>query len=59
MVCPLKVLDNKLDYKIKSLSKHRRICEGLAEDIKRIEERKSLIVFEMRNGRGGLLNDYK
>lgn len=52
MVCPLKVLDARLDHKMKSLDKHMRICHELKKDIQNIENEKTFIYFHMMNGKG-------
>jgi hypothetical protein len=52
LVCPLVQLDARLEHKLKSLSKHHQICEGLREDIKHLQSQKRYIYFQMMNGRG-------
>lgn len=51
-ICPLTVLDARLDHKLKSLSKYHKICESLRQDIKSIENHKDYILFQMMGGKG-------
>lgn len=52
MVCPLVVLDARLEHKMKALNKHMRICQELKKDIKEIEEEKRYIYFKLMGGKG-------
>jgi len=51
-ICPLTVLDARLDHKLESLSKYHKICESLRQDIKSIENHKDYILFQMMGGKG-------
>lgn len=52
MVCPLKVLEARLEHKMKALNKHMRICQELKKDIFEIENEKTFTYFHLMNGKG-------
>lgn len=52
MVCPLVILDARLDHKLKALEKHMRICQELKKEVLQIEEEKKFTYFQMMGGKG-------
>ena len=52
MVCPLVILDEKLEYKMKSLEKHMRICQGLKKEIFDLQNEKKFTYFQLMGGKG-------
>lgn len=52
MVCPLVVLEARLEHKMKALEKHMHICQELKKDIFKIQDEKKYTYFELMNGKG-------